>query len=70
MQTMTVVRNNLQQQLRVMHLQKYLDEEKYEKLLQNANQCTVIIDTDEENENFIRLPRRATSKLNRAAGNS
>ncbi len=63
-QSMTVVCNDLQQQLRVVHLQKSLEIEEYEKLLQNVNKHTVVIDTDEEDESFPCLPRSKTSMQN------
>ncbi len=41
LQSMTAVRNDLQQKLRVSNFQKNLDREEYERLLQVANQCNV-----------------------------
>ncbi len=68
--SMRVIRNDLQQQLRVMNLQKNLDKEEFEKLLQIANQHTVVVDTEEEDESFSHLPRHKMSKQNIRAESS
>ncbi len=43
MQSMTIDCDDLQQQLRVVHLHKNLQKEEYEKLQQKADQCTVVL---------------------------
>ncbi len=68
---MTVFRNDLQQQLRVINLQKNVDREEFEKRLQIANQCTVAIHTDEEDECFShRVSHNFTKSNIRADGSS
>ncbi len=53
LQSMTQVSNELQQQLRVMNLQKNLDRKEFEKWLQIVNQYTVVVHTDERDESFL-----------------
>ncbi len=52
LQSMTLVHNEFQQQLRFMNLQKNLDREESEKCLQIANQRTQVMNTDEEDDSF------------------
>ncbi len=52
LQSMTAVRNELDDQLRASKYQNRLDREKFERLLQIANQCKVAVQKEEENESF------------------
>ncbi len=49
---MTAVQNELDDQLRAIKYQNRLDIEKFERLLQIANQCKVGVQKEEENESF------------------
>ncbi len=62
-QSMIQVRNELQQ-LRVMNLQNNLDREEFEKRLQIANQHTVVVHTDEEEDSFSHRVRHNLPKPN------
>ncbi len=47
-----IVRNELDDQLRASKYQNKLDREKFERLLQIANQRKVAVQTEEENKSF------------------
>ncbi len=64
LQSMTQVSNELQQQLRVMNLQKNLDRKEFEKWLQIVNQYTVVVHTDERDESFSHRLRHNLPKPN------
>ncbi len=73
LQAMTSACNELQQQLRVMNFQKNLDKEEFEKRLQIANQRTVVIQQDEEDNSFSHrlrhnLPNRSGDNGNTRNG--
>ncbi len=68
---MTKFLNNLQEQLRVMNLQKNFYREEFERHLQIANQHNVVIHTDEEYNSYCHRLRRNLPKSNiRADGSS
>ncbi len=52
LQSMTAVQNEFDDQLRASKYQNGLDREKYETLLQIANQRKVAVQKEEENESF------------------
>ncbi len=67
---MIVCHNELQQQLRVMNLQKNLNREEFEKRLQIANQHNLVIHTDEEDKSFSHRFRPNLPKSNSSVNDS
>ncbi len=51
MQSLTSNHDDLQQQLKDVHLEKMLEKVEYEKLLLQVNQCTIVVDLDDDEYN-------------------
>ncbi len=64
LQSVTIIRNELQQKLRKSNFQKNLDREEYERLLQIADQCNVAVRNEEEDNSFSLRYRQNDSNPN------
>ncbi len=48
---MTLYRDDLQQQLKDVHFENNLEKVEYKKLLLRLNQCTIVVDSDDDEYN-------------------